>query len=681
MLLVILGHAGVPGFDGGYIGVDVFFVISGFLITGGLIREVERTHTVSITGFYARRARRILPAATVTLLAITISYSVLMTAARATKVLGDVVWSAFFAVNIRFSGAGTDYFAEDQFVSPVQHFWSLAVEEQFYLFWPVLILVLCLPGKASASSLDENRGRLLVRRIAMATFVAIIASFLWSVWQTPVNPTAAYFSPLTRSWELGFGAALAIWESRGVGPLNRSPACLTWLGLGLIMYAAIGYSPSTVFPGYAAVVPVVGAVLILFGGLYDKSKLSASLLLDTRPMRYIGDISFSLYLWHWPLLIIPPAYLGRPLDSIEQITAVCFSFCVAALSYKFIELPIRDTPRIKSNRRVSLTLWPISVASILLAVAITGNNYQDSSNPQLLAGEDIGGIVDGANDDQIRQAVMRAASLANAGHDLPVELQPQLEDLFEDVSRPPAGCGAQRDDIDHKVCVLGDKNASRTVVFFGDSHIGMWYDALLPAISERGWKLVTFWKASCFPADITLWRQDKTRPYTECDEFRTWAVEEMRRLQPDKIVLAGLVRNLPADPVRSKPTSNAVGTKLMQTGMVSMLTTLQSISDDVVLLSGTPYLEREPLDCLGTRRADRSTCVIPPDLVTVARNNALQLAASERNASYIDLMPWFCKDQVCPLVNGDIIIYRDTNHVSKTYANKLGEELARRIGL
>jgi len=604
-----------------------------------------------------------------------------MTAARTSKVFGDVIWSSLFAVNIRFSLAGTDYFAEDQFVSPVQHFWSLAVEEQFYLIWPFLILILCLFSKGRTSAPKDEMRSILVRRIGIVTIAAIILSFAWSVWLTPLNPTVAYFSPFTRAWQLGMGAALAVYATRIPAASDSASVFLSWLGLFLIVIAAVSYTTTTEFPGYAAAAPVLGAAFIIFAGMSNKPLLGARVLLERKPMRFIGDISYSLYLWHWPVLIIPPAYLGRPMVAMEQIAAVAVSFALATMSYKYIEIPIRDSRNILKNRRQSLTLWPVSVASIFITIALLQSGYQSTSENNLAAGNNTSAIVGDANDAQIRMAVYEAARLATAGESLPTELWPRLENLFDDVSRPPAGCGAQRDGITHKICELGDTNASKTVVFFGDSHVGMWYHALLPAIKERGWKLVTFWKASCFPADVTLWRMEKKRPYTECTEFRNWAMQEMRKLQPDKIIVAGLVRGLPVEPSVGKPSSNARGTVLMQSGMTTMLEKLQSISSDVVLLSGTPYLEREPLDCLGSRKADRSTCVIPPDSVTVARNEALRLAAAEKNVNYVDLMPWFCHDKVCPLVVGSQIVYRDTNHVSMTYANTLAKELTLRVGL
>ena len=295
VLLVILSHAHIAGFTGGYVGVDVFFVISGFLITGILAREVRRSGRVSILDFYARRARRILPAASVTLVAIAVAAAFVYTTGNLRLVLKDVVWAAFFGENINLARAGTDYFSTSSFVSPVQHFWSLAVEEQFYLVWPALIAVLVLLARRARSADDEHTRETVVRWSAAVIGALVVLSFIWSVWRTDDKPQMAYYSTFTRGWELGIGALLALCA----GWVSRRPAALklaaTWIGLAAIVLAGTQYDDATPFPGYHAALPVVGAALVLAGGI-DGPRWGARVLLDTRPMRFVGDISYSLYL-------------------------------------------------------------------------------------------------------------------------------------------------------------------------------------------------------------------------------------------------------------------------------------------------------------------------------------------------------------------------------------------------
>ena len=302
VLVVALDHANVSVLAGGFIGVDVFFVLSGFLITSLLVAEAADSQGVSISGFYARRARRILPAATLTLVATAIASSLILNFVRAKEVFIDVISAGFFVSNFRFSHS-TDYFAQSQPPSPVQQFWSLSVEEQFYVVWPLLLAALVgatiIGAKRAGKQQNLRWGRLLG-----GLTVVTLASFVWSVISTSADPAPAYFSTFTRIWELAFGALLAIALSGKVrAPVRMprpSPALLGvagWAGLAMIITAALTFSPSTVFPGYAALLPTLGAVLIIAAGSPAEGvKWGVWGLSGLRPLGYVGDRSYALYL-------------------------------------------------------------------------------------------------------------------------------------------------------------------------------------------------------------------------------------------------------------------------------------------------------------------------------------------------------------------------------------------------
>ena len=269
VLLVILDHARIGPFHGGFIGVDVFFVISGFLITGLLVSEAERTGRASLLGFYARRARRILPAATLVIVATVAASIYFLSAVEANGAIEDALWATFFAANFKFARDGTDYFQNDTPPSPLQHYWSLAVEEQFYLVWPLLVLLLCLYAawrarrSAGARSLGPR-----VRDLGVSPLVVIVGiSFAYSVSYSTTDPVSAYFSPFTRAWELGIGALVACLSTRLILLKPAVQALLSWGGLAAVAVAALAFDATTVFPGYAAALPVVGTAALLAGGL------------------------------------------------------------------------------------------------------------------------------------------------------------------------------------------------------------------------------------------------------------------------------------------------------------------------------------------------------------------------------------------------------------------------------
>jgi peptidoglycan/LPS O-acetylase OafA/YrhL len=687
VLLVMLDHAGIPGLAGGYLGVDVFFVISGFLITGILVREVRRTGRVSIADFYARRARRILPAASLVLVAVVLASSQLYSYLRINEVMTDVTWAAFFAANIHLALSGSDYFAATSFVSPVQHFWSLAVEEQFYLVWPPLIALIMLTWRKAGreSAPDPSRTVRRLRILTMAIAMLCGLSLAWSVWRTTADPGSAYFSTLARGWELGAGALLAL----GAGWVSRLPVAVkfiaSWTGLAAIAAATATYSSATPFPGYHALLPVLGAVLVLAGGT-DGPRYGAALVLDRLPMRWIGDISYSLYLWHWPFLVMPVVYLGRELRLAERVALMAGAMVVSALSYWFVETPVRRASLLSRNRLTALVMWPATAAVLIAAVSVVQAQYGHSpaaaAEAQLTATVGPGSAESTEQSrDPVVNAIGTAAELARTGSPLPRELKPSLDELFDDVSRSPGKCGAGRDDTTHEICELGDTDADRTIVLFGDSHIGMWLEPLLRAAKTRGWKLVPITKASCLPVDVTEWRPEKARPYTECDTWRQWAYGEIAKLKPDRVIISGYLSLPFADAESRKPISVKDTGSLFAEGAKSALKRLRQSSRNVYVIGGTPTLSKESGDCLADRRATMASCAGPVDQLVEQRNRAWKKEADAAGAHWVDVVPWFCDQRTCPLVVGNVIVYRDTNHITRTYSTAIGDALVRRLGL
>ncbi len=356
--LVVLYHAHVPGVSGGFVGVDVFFVISGFLITGLLVREGERRGSVSILGFYARRARRILPASAVVVLFTLFASYRWLGFLTGNAVAQGAAWTSVFMANIHFALVGTSYFGSQQAPSPLLHMWSLGVEEQFYVVWPGLFLLVSLVA-----------ARRVNRRAALAATLGaiVVASLAWSVVETSTSATWAYFSPLTRAWELAAGGLLAV-SAPAISRFPRRAAVAMGLGgAALIAFSTVRLSPLTLYPGSAAVYPVAGAALLIAAGT-AAAGLPAERVLALRPMQWLGARSYSLYLWHWPLLIIATEYAGHALSVTDNLGWAAVAVLAAALSFRLVERPIRRSPLLARRATLSVAMG-IGIVGLCMAIA------------------------------------------------------------------------------------------------------------------------------------------------------------------------------------------------------------------------------------------------------------------------------------------------------------------------
>ena len=465
--LVILDHAGVPWLRGGFIGVDVFFVVSGFLISSLLLHEATTTGRVRIGAFYGRRARRILPAATVVLVATTVFAAIELSVSRVEQIIVDVRWAAFFAANIHFSRLGTDYFEQDRAVSPVQHFWSLAVEEQFYLVWPVLLAVVAI--------LASGRKRKVIVLVLIAA--AWMASLMWSLVLTPRSPTASYFSSGTRAWELATGALVALGGNLLPYVPRLGRQVLAGVGLLAVLVAAVSYDDTTAFPGWHALLPVLGTAALLAAG--SRGPIGASRLLTVPPLQYVGNISYSLYLWHWPVLVLGAVYVGASRSTVETLELLVVVLLLSVLSYHVVENPIRRSRGPVLRGRRALAMWPVALTAVLVSCAwagahatsafearIAGTPHVEPPPPPRISGGTQAPLP------TAKQRLAGALRLADSKSPIPFPLV-NLKGLHEDVWQFKFKCYSSWDDIAHEVCATGEPD-DRTVVIYGDSHAGMW---------------------------------------------------------------------------------------------------------------------------------------------------------------------------------------------------------------
>jgi peptidoglycan/LPS O-acetylase OafA/YrhL len=357
--LVVIYHAGVPKVTGGFVGVDVFFVISGYVITGLLLRERARTGGTSLLGFYARRARRILPAAALVIAGTTIASFYYLGFVTGAQDAADAGAAALFVANFHFITLGTNYETAQALPSPLQHFWSLAVEEQFYLVYPATFIVV-----ASVIGRVRFETKLMIMLVAIT-----IASYTWSVVETSANGTAAYFSPFTRAWELALGAIVAVVAPRCIHLVHdHLSAGLTWLGIAAIIYSAAKFNNGTAFPGSVAAIPVIGTALVIAAGT-SAPRFGAEAVLRLKPIQWLGAISYELYLLHWPILTISAEQTTSKQSVGHNLLLVALALGLSIILYRVIDSPIRHSRFLSRRPVISLGLIPLCVG-ISLAIVV-----------------------------------------------------------------------------------------------------------------------------------------------------------------------------------------------------------------------------------------------------------------------------------------------------------------------
>jgi len=650
VIAVLLFHTGVPGFRGGFIGVDVFYVISGFLITGLLRRELLRTGSIDLVRFYSRRARRLLPAALV-VIAVTVAVSALvLSRIRFAEVATDGAAAALYVANYRFALEGLDYLT-DTTISPLLHYWSLAVEEQFYLFWPVLILL--------------SAKLLTMRRIGWVIAGIGIASFVLSVALTHVAAPLAFYSLPTRAWELALGALLAVAPE----PLSRrvpqwAYRAAGWVGLGLIVVSAVMVDPELGYPDLVAAVPTLGAALVIGAGVVGGG---AARWLDTPIPRWLGRISYSLYLWHWPILILIPIAIG--MDGLAvRIPLALAAVAVAHLSTRWIEQPFRLHG--ESKRSPIVPLVATGVASVLLAAAAFGAGMvlRPRSQPPVT-------LEQVAADVQNPEPVLASPRVSGP---IPPELRNGLAWAAKDV--PPSrrdDCQVDRLGTEPIPCLYGSETSDTTVVLLGDSHAGQWLSAMTDVVSERGWRLVSHLKSACPPLATSVWSEALHRTYDECAVWLDRAINQMAADPPDLIVVAGARHYALVD--EGGRYRFAQHQEQWHEALAATLARLRQITPAVVLLADTPRNDASPIDCLSLR-ATFEDCELVTDYAI--DDQYLQVesrAAGQSGAAYISMNDQLCPGDLCPLAFGDYLVYRDSAHVTATFTRILSQTLGDRL--
>lgn len=670
--LVILYHYFQPDVPGGFVGVDVFFVISGFVIAGLIFREVRAKGSVSLLSFYARRARRILPASALCLAATVTVAVLLLGRIGAYTIAQDAIAAALFVANFHFAAQNVNYFASNLPPSPILHYWSLSVEEQFYFVFPSLVAIVALFTKA-------------VRRYVVWVVAAIVVgSFWWSIVETTADPTNAYYSIATRAWELGLGVLCAGVIHR-FGHLRRGIAISAgWLGVVLIGYAAFAFNGATPYPGSVAAVPVLGAVLLILGGA-SQPPASATALLATRPMVVVGDLSYSLYLWHFPVIALAAQYVTTPLTVPDRLGLLALAIALAVASFILVEQPIRGSNLLRRFPVPSIGLGACCVGAVVLVA------YVPIWSVQVRPGT----VVVGHPALKALQADIRTALTEK---NVPGRTDPALSLFLPESSfgygPMIANCDPGTYETTVPFCAYGDTTAKTTVVLYGNSQAQSWAPALVTLADADHFRLVPIAKAACgtFVDNGYIAPDGLVSPV--CKEFVQWAIARMNALHPAVIVIA----STPGIVLRpgASPTQVAANGRLPQSSVESpppgrtasdfakLVAALAPSGARIVLMGAIPqrFAHNDgglsPTGCLLSNLNSEQRCaLVEPTIHNSEWLESFKAAAAQAHVSFINVDPLLCVAGRCPPIVSQVLVKYDQLHLSKQYvtysASALGE--------
>jgi len=646
--LVVAYHAGVDVFAGGYVGVDVFFVLSGFLITGILLTEAGSTGRVSFRNFWARRVRRLLPLSTLVLVStLAVGWWVVNPVHRG-DLAGDARSAALYVANWRHSGQAVAYSDTSVTDSLLLHFWSLSIEEQFYVAWPLLI--------AGAVLIARRIRRPLTTIVSIAAGAVIVVSFTLSIAVTGAEAARAYYLTRTRIWELAAGGLLAAVMLAGrIRPWStRTATAVASLGGLLIAAPAVVYGPETAFPGVAALAPVAGTVALLMAGAASAANPVARLL-SLSPMKALGRWSYGIYLWHWPvigLVLLADERWGLPGSRRHHVVvAVLASVGLAALSHRLVEQPVRRSTLLAPRPFLSLALGG------MLTVAVLGGAVLVARTPEL------------------------PTVVPSPGFTPVTMLQTPEEAVLDDEDDVPRPCFNQPVSLK---CVLGDPDSGYIVVHIGDSHARHFSPALASIAAERGWRLHSWTKAACAPFDITQYSSQNQGPNVGCRRWYESVLDAMDRIGPVDLVIIGrssTYSRILLDDGGNRITDTTLQYSEWARGVSSALTALSERASRIIVMRDTPsFKEPSMVECLALARTDPLSCSRP--LPTSRPDDWMRVAEASMvvppAVSMVDPFSLVCPADPCTAVSpGGAIKYRDSHHLTQTFSRELAAGLDR----
>lgn len=628
ILLVVLYHAQTPGFSGGFIGVDVFFVISGYLITGLLVAEIEKTGRLDLPRFYARRVRRLLPAAALVLLVTLLVGRLIDPPVAHRELANTAIATALYVSNLWFARNATDYLASDAEGSPLLHTWSLSVEEQFYLVWPVIVLV----------AMRGFRGQLSRRRVILVMALLGVASLGFAIWLARIAQPWAFFGSPTRAWEFALGALAGL---ASTSSLAARPALGRWLagaGMLTIILAGALLDRNSSFPGFA-VAPVVATAVLLMAGASGSAGWVTTVLIAA-PMQWIGRMSYAWYLWHWPVRVFAESLYGR-LSLAPLLALAALALGLAALTHVALENPIRF------SRTLAHRAWGSLAMGLLITMLGTGTSWW------------------------IRQSGLQLAS--EPSHHRFQQAREEIPRIYHD------GCHLDLLDTHVPQCAYGDTRSPVTVVLFGDSHAAQWFPALDRAGKERGWRVVSWTKSSCPAASIDIFYARLGRIYVECREWREAVIERIVALRPAAVVISNWGGYVGA---QGQATEWQVTADQWAAGVESTVRRITGAGARALLVIDSPAPGYDVPSCLSRVAWSPWMHQRPCDFSrargthAVTRRIDIETAARMVDVATIDPAGLICDEQRCSTERDGLVLYRDAHHLSLRFAASLGTVVA-----
>ncbi|UVK46427.1 acyltransferase [Mesorhizobium sp. AR07] len=654
---VVAYHFGLTGLPGGFAGVDIFFVISGWLITTHLMQEITETGRLDLWRFYARRARRLLPAALFVILATLAAGHFILAPQEQALYSRGAMFASAYAINLWLLRWSFDYFAADATSNPFIHFWSLSVEEQFYLAWPALLLLAAWlrPGRRTAVAVIGAAG---------------LASFAACAWLTVVAPAwAFYFSPL-RAWEFAAGGLATLVPVTFLHHRAGLRAVQGWLGLTLIAVAYLLLSEDLPFPGYYALLPVAGTMLVLLSSAGEEQNGSPcrqafgpTAALSLPPLQWIGALSYSLYLWHWPVIVYAQM-LAPDLSGPQRLGCGALALALSVFTYHLIENPVRRGGWLTAGAR-SLYFSAIPDGkprltfpgiALVPALALTGAGV--------------------------------AVAYANA-HLAQRNVDPQQRGIEQAAEKPSIaraadkGCLLDFHTVTPKPCTFGAADAAHTIVLFGDSHADHWSTPLIEAAKRNDTRVVTYLKSSCRASRLSTFNTVLKRDYTECDAWREQAISDIIARKPRLVVISEFsIGNL----TRDMPAARRIAeTARWQAGLRSTLQAFSRAGVETAVIRDTPISDSFADSCVARtlwwREAPSPHCDTPR---TEAANDGAAAAeraivASVPDTLYVDLTDRFCGRTACHVFIGGKLAFRDRHHLATAFAETLEGPLERAL--